>query len=144
MTDTVQPRVSFASMFATDQNAEENGKWFEDILGDGSNINIKLRRMTSKTVERARQRISLENRKHLVKGKFPEEIDQKLLYDLLADAVVVDWSGINDNDEQEVPYSRDTVFEYVKAFPDFRRIIVGLSTEMAAFRAESATEIEKN
>lgn len=138
--------VNLFDAFATDTASEEDGKWFEDILDDGSNFGIKLRRYTSKAVDKARQKLWNANRKFLVKGKMPEAHDERLATELMATAVVVDWKGVADpnNPEQELPYSPEVAIALLTKLPNLRRVIAMLATQMDNFKSESTEEISGN
>lgn len=135
--------MEFSTLFATDQDAEENGKWFKDIAGEESGVDVKLRRMTSKTVERALARIMRENRHRMVDGKFAEAIDLELGNRLLAEAVIVDWRGIIVGGDA-VTYSPEAAADLLTRFPEFGRHIRARCGNMDLFRAETAQATEKN
>lgn len=138
-------KISLYDVLATDKNDEENGKWFNDIIGEDSGVCIKLRRLTAKVVERTRQRITLQNRKHQTKdGKFPEDIDLLMLCDYLSQSVIVDWKGVVDESGEEVPFSQEAAHKFCTDLPEFRRIVLSLAGNMEAFRAEARQEIEGN
>lgn len=139
-------KISLYHVLATDKNDEENGKWFNDILGEDTGINIKLRRLTAKVVERTRQRIMLANRKFQDKaGKYPEDVDLRMVCEYLAESVIVDWAGMVDQDgETEVPYSYEAALKFCTDLPEFRRIVLALAGNMEAFRAEAREEIAGN
>jgi hypothetical protein len=136
--------VPFSRLAGTDRAAEEQGRWFEDILGPMSGVHVKLRRMTSPPVDKAYQSLIQANHHRMVKGKFPKEVDEELLYEMLGDAVILDWKGIFDDEGNEVVFSPETAKAYVKDYPDFRRLIVNLAGSMDAFRKEMADAVEKN
>lgn len=138
--------VDLFSTFATDTSSEEVGVWFEDILDDGSGLGFQLRRYTSKAVEKARTKIWNANRKHLVKGKMPEAMDEKLAVELMATAVVVNWKGVADpnNPDQELPYSTDASVALLTKLPNLRRVIAALATNMDNFKAETREEVAGN
>ncbi len=138
-------KVSLYHVLSTDKNDEENGKWFNDILGEGSGVNIKLRRLTAKAVERTRQRVLLENRKYQGKdGKYPDEVDVRMLCEYLAESVIVDWAGMVDENEVEVPYTYEAAYKFCTDLQEFRRIVLALSGNMDAFRAEARKEVVGN
>ena len=132
--------------FMTDTTSEEDGKWFYDILGDDSGLDLKLRRLTSKAVDKARTKLWAANRKHMVKGKMPADHDEKLLAELLATAVMIDWHGVAnpDSPDEALPYSPEHAHAFLVKLPNLRRIVVSISGDMAQFKADATKEIEGN
>lgn len=138
--------VNLFDAFATDIESEENGKWFDDVLGDESGLGFKVRRLTAKAVDKTRSKLMTAARKFIVKGKLPPEKDEELLCELLAQAVVVDWKGVaNPNKpDEELPFSVEAATALFKKLPNLRRVILSVASNMDAFKAETTEEVEGN
>lgn len=136
--------MSFARAFNTDRDLEENGKWFNDVLGDGSGINLKIRRMSSERVAKFQQEEVQRNRYRMKEGKFPDDVNTEILINVLAGAVIVEWSGVTDNDDREVAFSVEAATDYLTRFRDFRLLVSGLASNMDAYRKGTEEEIQKN
>lgn len=136
---------SIYTLAKTDADSEENGKWFDDIFEEGSGISLKLRRMNSQFYGKVLNSIMQENRKLMVKGKFPKDVDARLLIESLAEGIIVDWKGILVEDGgEEIPYTKDAAIKLMTDIPDLKNIVRNLSQSMAAFRAETKEEIAGN
>ncbi len=136
--------MNIYAAFKTDEESEESGKWFEDILGDGTNLAIRVRRGTAKVVEKTRNRLIKEYRKFLVKGQLSDAKNEELAIEILAQAALVDWKGIKDADDVELPFSVEAARKLLTDLPNFRRVVGGIAGDMEFFRAEAQAEIEGN
>ena len=136
--------VNLFDAFETDVDAEENGKWFEDILNDGSGLDIKVRHLGSQAAVKNLQRLMQANRKHMVKGKLPKEVDQRVLIEHLAQVILIDWSGVLDKDNQPIPYSKESAELILTKLPKFRQTVMQLAQNMDGFKAEAQEEIAGN
>lgn len=136
--------MSLARAFTTDRGLEENGKWFKDVLGDKSNVDLCIRRMSSETVVKLQQELLQQNRYKMVEGKLPEDVDRAVLIELLSRAVIVDWAGVEDTAGNEIPFSTDAAAEYLTKLRDFRILVVGLASNMDNYRKSVEDEIVKN
>ena len=145
MTDeTVKKPLSIYELAETDTIAEEDGRWFNDVLGPGSGVNVKLRRMTSKKSQAVLRRLQTEFRKFAKGGKLPDEITDKVIIAQLSEAVIVDWSGVIGKDGVAVPCTVENVTEIMTALPAFRLIVLQISIELDAFRIEATEDVVKN
>lgn len=137
--------MSFSRLFTMDTDAEENGKWFNDILNDGSNVNVKVRRLTSTYALKVQQDLLVANKQYMDdKGKLPPDKDQALMYDLVAKALLAGWTGVLDDNGVEIEYSQVKGEEFCAQYKDFRHIVLGLSQKMDNYRAVVTSDISKN
>lgn len=136
--------VSIYDICETDVKAEEDGRWFKDIFGDGTNIDVCLRHITCNASINARRRIDRANRKFMVNGKYPDDIAVKLLIEQIAEAVLIGWRGILDRDGVEIPYSKEAAVKLLSELRVFRDGVVGMSQSMDSFRVEAREDTEKN
>lgn len=142
--DNPRPLTIF-DLAETDSEAEENGKWFNDIFDDESNINVKIRRMSSKKSMQVRRRLDKMYRsKSNRKGEYPDAVGNEVFIKHLSEGVVVDWNGILDRDGSVVECTPENAERLFKALPTFRDMIGVICANMDSFRVEEADETEKN
>lgn len=144
--DTVKVKKT-ASIFdicETDTTAEENGRWFKDIYGDGTNIDVKLRHLSSSESMSVRRRLDRANRRLMVKGEYPTSVAIQLLIEQIAEAVLIDWRGVLDKDGSEIPYSKETAVMLMTKLRTFRDGIVAMCQSIDNFRIEDRADAEKN
>lgn len=136
--------MSFARAFSTDRDLEENGKWFKDVLGDRTNINLRIRRMSSEVVVKAQQELIQQNRYKMVEGKFPEDVDKAIMTELLSTTVLVDWENVTDENDAPVPFSPEAAYMYMTQFRDFKILVIALATNMDNYRKGLESDVVKN
>jgi hypothetical protein len=136
--------MSLARAFNTDRDLEENGKWFNDVLGDKSGVDLCIRRMSSEAVTKVQQELAQANRYRMKEGKFPEEVANEILIETLARGVIVDWRGVTDDDNNPVDYSPEVAIDYLTKLRDFRLLVTGLANNMDAYRKGVEADISKN
>ncbi len=137
--------ANFKKLMVTDRDAEENGKWFRDILGDGTGFGVKLRRMTSKIAIAKQQELLIAAKPFMDEdGKLPQDKDDELMLNLLSQAIIVDWEGFDDDDDVTMLYSPEAGFQALTESRDLRGICVNLSTRLDNFRAKAVKEVAKN
>lgn len=140
----IKKTVSIFDICETDSSAEEDGRWFKDIFGDGTNIDVKLRHITCSESMNVRRRLDRANRRLMVKGEYPTPVAIKLLIEQVAEAVLVDWRGIIDREGNEIPYSKDAAIKLLTELRTFRDGIVAMAQSIDNFRVEDREEAEKN
>ena len=136
--------MSLKRAFNTDRDLEEQGKWFNDVLGDKSDVNLKVRRMSAEAVVKFQQDMVQQNRYRMKEGKFSEEVATEILIETLAGAVLVDWNGVTDEAGNTVPFSVDAAKEYLTDLRDFRLLVSALSNNMDAYRKGVEADTSKN
>jgi hypothetical protein len=149
MTDTpatVEPADEYVpSIFETcetDTDAEEAGKWFDEVFPGAS---FKIRRGISKTAIKARQAALRRYQKHAKNGVFSEEIQKQILVDVLVDGVLVDWRGKAMRDESgPLQFSREVARAMLMRLPNLRVAIATISDNMDNFRVEADGAIAGN
>lgn len=135
-------KTSIFDLYETNQDAEENGKWFEEF---GPEIKIKIRRFTAAKSRKVREALFKPYLKQFKTfDKIPEDIAEEMTCRHLADGVVTDWSGIFDREGKEVPFSADTAFDLFTKLPDLAKEVVLLSVNMDNYRNEKKEEIKGN
>lgn len=134
--------ISIFDACETDADAAENGRWFSDIW-DGLPATVKLRRFTSNKAVATRSKLLNKYRRYLKNNKYPPDIDEKMMIELIAEGVIVDWAKIYDRDGKEIPFSFEVAKVLLK-MPDFRIPLVDLAMKMDGFRAEEAEAVKGN
>lgn len=128
----------------TDTKAEEDGRWFKDIFGDGSGVNVKLRHIMSSESMNVRRRLDRANRRLMVKGEYPTAVAIKLLIEQVAEAVLIDWEGVVDRDGKDIPYSKEAAQRLLTELRVFRDGVVSMAQAIDSFRVEDREAAEKN
>lgn len=137
--------MDFDTLFGTDQKAEEQGKWFNDVLGEGKEPNVGvdlcMRRATSRAATREKQRVLMANKRSA--GKVSDEDVERMQAEIIAKSILVGWRGVK-LDGADVPFSQEKALELLTKYPDFRRVCLAVADSPDAFRKEVVEDIEKN
>lgn len=129
------------SEFATDTTSEEEGKWFE--LGGGARI--KLRSFQSKKSGKVRETLEAPYLALKRSGKgIPQEEQEVLLIRQIAQAIIADWEGFTDDDDQPLLYNAKVAEKMLTDYREFRNTIARLVTDDDAFKLQEKEESEKN
>lgn len=124
------------SSFATDLDLEENGVWVD--IGDGGSLLIA--RLGNPRYTKAVREISKPH-KALIRNKtISEDLSDELLLKAMAQAILLDWKGIEDDKGKEIKYSKDAAFQLLKDLRDFRNLVTEICQEQAAFRRDELAE----
>jgi len=137
--------LSIFDICETDTQAEENGKWFKDIFKDESNIDLKLRRLTSKESVKVRRRLDKQFKgKQQRDGTYDDDTATAIMVKQMAHAVIVDWTNIRDRDRTEIPFSPEAAEKLMTLLPTFRDVVLVYANDMDNFRITASDEVEKN
>lgn len=134
--------ADFFSRYSTDKNAEEDGVWVD--YGDG--LKIKIRRLNCAKSKEIRRKLEKPYVKQFRGADMPESIQEMLLNQQLAKAIVVDWEGVPnpESPEKALECSEANVLMMIQKFPDFRDDILTASMERATFQREDMAAAEGN
>jgi len=133
--------------FGTDLIKELEGVWFTMPHGDASMLlaaidNSKYRDLRAKLMMKnpykslGRMRSSLST--------VQADLMDRLMITLLSKSIVLDWRGINDKDGKAVPFSEETITEYLTRLPRLREWVLECAGELEAYQTEDREEAEKN
>lgn len=117
---------------------EEEGVWCDIAPG----VQWKIRRMRSKAVERARERIYGPHERAMRGKDLPDELETELTKRLMSQCLVVDWRGkgmVDDND-QPIPFNADNCYEILgdeDTGRDLRATVIAFSMDAEVFVPDS-------
>lgn len=120
-----------------DIQKEELGVW-HDFNGD---VKLRIRRLSSKISQNARKDAEKPFAAQL-RAKGTED-EKQVLYDTIltqqiARGVIADWSGVTDDDGNEIPYSGDVAAEIIAGddMKDFRLEVLNLAMDKDSYRVD--------
>lgn len=120
------------STFATDLDLEENGVWVD--IGDGGQLLVA--RMGNPRYLEVVRRISRPHKNRIRTKSINEELSDDILIQAMAEAILLDWKGLEDDKGKPIKYSKEAAYELMKGMRDFRNLVVEIASEQAAFRRE--------
>lgn len=128
------------SHFQTDSNLEEDGAW----ISIGDEASLKIARLGNRAYRDAFQKRIKPYRRQIRTQTMDDKIAEKIMIECLAETILLDWSGMEDDKGQKIAYSSAKAQEYLKAYKDFRELVVELASEMENFRQQEDEADEKN
>jgi len=127
--------------FATDKAAEEGGVWVE--IGEGAAV--KVARFGNDRHQAALDRLRKPYRNILrAGGEIPADRHTEIAIEAMADALLLDWRGFENDDGSEVAYSREMAVWFLTELKDFRNQIAALAMEVESYRASALETAAKN
>lgn len=141
--------MDIESFFATDADAEENGRWF-DI---GPKAKIKLRSFSSAKSKEVRRKLERPYAAILRTGKnLSDEINEGIAIKQMAEAIIVDWRGLTTTvtdaegnvSQVDNPYSQGACLELLNASSKFRDFIAQVVINDDSFKPEDRDDGVKN
>lgn len=134
-------KIAALKGFVSHEDIEEEGVWCP-IAPD---VEWKIRRMRSKTVERAKDRIYGPHEKAMRGKDLPDALEIDLTKRLLSQAVVVDWrgKGMVDDSGQPIPFSPENCYAVLsdpEISKDLRGTVIAFAMEGGIFVPDSVEE----
>ncbi len=135
------------NIFATDESLEEAGAWVQ--INEALGIKIKIRRLRSDAVVKAFERILREtyaDAEEIARNPagMSEEQSMFILKRQLAEAVIVDWTGVRDTKTgKEIEYSPQAALQLM-GMKDFREFVYEKASARDTFREKADKDAEGN
>lgn len=134
------------SQLKRDAREVDSGQWVGDLAGMGD-VRLRVRGLTSQTVVAARSRKerAVPRAQRNRDGSLKVDAAIKVLGEVVAETVLLDWEGITDKGEP-VPYSAELAREWCTN-PDFRPFldaVVEAASVVDRGEADDAEDAAKN
>lgn len=133
--------MSIYSTFKTNKNSEiEQG-----VILDYGKEKIRILR-AGKSNRKYSDLLSKRLRPHqrkLADNTLDHEVGEKVMIETYADAVIIGWEGVCDEQGAQLPFTRENVIALMTALPDLFSDIQEQATRLSTFRdEETAAEIK--
>lgn len=137
--------MDIAKRYATSKKLETDGIWHE--LGDGAAI--KVARWNNRRFNEIKRQLERKHRAEMKGGRMPDELGEKIIIEAIANAILLDWRGLEINGVKLPAYTPE---EGVRVLSDteqlnmgeFRDTIAAVSMDTNNFRTEHEAEAIKN
>jgi hypothetical protein len=131
--------MSFLSRYKTDTSLENDG--VEVDFGDG--VSVTVRRMNNKSAQELRRKLE---KPYARMRETPDSVSENILNRVLAEAVVVGWKGVTDENGNELPFSPANAMKIFEnpELRDFKEDIAMASMQRETFKAQADEEAEGN
>lgn len=128
--------MSLYEDFATDQSLESSG-----VVRNFGDFWIKIARAggSNKAYQRALKRRTDKVRRAMELNKLPVEESNRIMVEVYADTIVLDWGGdgMVNRDGTPLPFNRDNVVKVLTDLPDLFLQIAKDANEADTFKAET-------
>ena len=126
---------------ATNLDAERDGAWVD--LGEGAAIRVA--RFNNPRHKALRERLLRPYRGLLLAGRdLPDDVEDRIAIDCLAETILLDWRGIVDGQGLPVPFEHETARALLSSLRDFRETVAWHALQAETFRAAEIEDIAKN
>lgn len=129
--------------FRNDLNLENDGVWIS--LNDAAKV--KVARSGNPRHSEILRRLSAPYRRQISNNSLSNDVAFKISGEALAEAILLDWEGVEDDDGKPLPYSKSAARDLLcnrQYEARFRNPIVAASEEVEAFRQTVIGDAEKN
>jgi hypothetical protein len=123
------------NLYSKDKVLEQEGKWFEV----GNDVKFKIKRMGGShatEVNRIRAKIIRPHVRLIEKNLLDKDIEKGLYVKVFIEACLVDWEGLLDGNDQEIPYTREFAQQFLKDTPDLFDYLVDLANEGDSYKED--------
>lgn len=124
------------SNFKTDKKKETDGVDVE--FGAGLTLRVARignPRYEAKIAELRRPHLQILRRQQDSAEK--DALIQEILQKVAAETVLLGWSGLTDDKDQPIPYSKEKALELFKDAPDFFEAVMDIARDVRHFRTDS-------
>jgi hypothetical protein len=138
---------SIYDVFKTDEQAENEGAWFNYGPGpSGHDQKFLLARASrsNKKYTKALQRMQERYGKQIESGTLADDTAYELLLKVFCTTVLLDWTGICGQDGVELPYSTETAISLMRELPDLYAELQAHAGSREHFRRVSNEETAGN
>lgn len=134
--------MSTYNTFKTNPQSEIEG--FVADLGEPGKFTICRAGGANANYYKALQRLSQPHRQAIRNEMIDPEVQARIIREAFAEAVVIGWEGVTDENEQPLPYSKENAIKLFNDLPDLFAQIQGWATNMANFRFQRLKADAKN
>ena len=128
---------------AVDSGRAETGAWVDDIP-DMEGLRLKVRGANNKDWRRLQMKlIQAVPRKRRMTGNLDPEDADRITNVCLLDTCLLDWEGLDGDDDQPLPYSRETAKKLLTD-PDYRRFRDAVSWAANLIAEQNAADHEED
>ena len=127
--------------FETDKQLEVDGVWVD--IGDDDGTQLLVARIGNDNYNRLIRTKLKPYRNLLQRNAMPEPTQEKILTEVLAETILLDWKNLKYNGKK-VAYSPARACELLMGIPDFRELVMEIANSMETYRVIEKEADAKN
>lgn len=128
------------SNFETDDDLENDGVWIPYTSG----FRLKLARIGCPAFKEFMIKRGKPHMRGIEAGDLDNEVAEGLMKDALAETIIKDWEGLLDDEDNEIPYDKETARKMLDIARDFYEEVYELAKQRAHFKSEKLEGTAKN
>jgi hypothetical protein len=132
--------MSFSDLYGTDRKAETDGTWVD--IADG--VSVMVRRANSKKSREIRKRLEKPYLSMIRRDTLPDNIQEQITARHVAEGILINWKGVTDEKNKELPFTTENAYDICMKYPDFRDDVINFSVEAGTFRNRVVEEARGN
>lgn len=123
-----------------DDSKKADGVWV-----DCAGYSVQVRSLDCKEFSKMHSRL-MKPYQHIQRrnGEVPEDVATSIFQRCVAETILLDWKGIQDEKGKEIPFSKELALEYLQKAQLFANDVVAAATNIANFRLEAKETAVKN
>jgi len=118
------------SNFKTNENSETEGVWVDYASG----FRIKIARIGCPAFKEFMIKRGKPHQRSIDSGTIGNEIAEELMKDAIAETIIKDWEGLLDDEDKEIPYSKEDARKMLDVAHDFYDEIYELAKQREHFK----------
>lgn len=139
--------MNLFKQFATDPRAEKEGVRFEiGVNSRGETIAFQIARAGGANIRYAKsvEAKTKPYRMQIQAGTIDPEIAARLMREVFAESVVIDWEGVEDEDGNSLAYSPGAAANLFEQLPELYALLQEQAQNVALYRKEVLDDVAKN
>jgi len=126
-------------LFGTDKTKE-----LEGVVHDmGEGLKMRIARIGNPKYQKRFEALSKPHKRALRRGSLSNDVAEKLLVQCLAETIVLDWEGLEE-DGKKVKYSKENAVRILTDYPDLRNYVNDIANEMEGYQEDEDEEAIDN
>jgi hypothetical protein len=123
--------ANLSDLYSFDKAAFEDGTWVD--IGHG--ISVKVRSPQSAHSKAVRKKLEAPYAALTRGGKeLPDDIAENILIKQMAQSLIIDWKGVEDND-QPIPATPETIEAQLRKYQFFREDVASVIAQRDTYKA---------
>ncbi len=123
-----------------DPKKEVEGVWVDVVEG----CRLKIARLGNPEYDKVMQRLTKPHRRLMRRGDLAGDLMQDIVRRTMAKTILLDWEGIEDDDNKPIEFSPGEALKLLKKSDEFTEIVLDFARSLELFQEEEKEETEGN
>lgn len=126
-------------MFGTSENLEKDGieiEYGQNSKGVDTVFRIARAGGSNNKFNQAMERLTKPYRRHIQNGTLDNKVAEDLYRTAFIDTVLLGWSGVEDENQQDIPFNKENAHELFQKLPELFNDLKEQASNMSLFRKD--------